>query len=98
MTMGPAGNDRLRFARTLTNRTISGLEGCPANGSAVANRMISLPPQIITWVSNGNRRIISARSFVRLIVLRITKVPAAPMLTASKRTSAFARTLGRNVR
>src|SRR5919108_2768333 len=58
---------------------------------------MSLPLQIMTSASNGKRRIISARSFARLTVLRITKVPAAPTLTTSKRSNSSAKTLGRNV-
>ena len=86
----------LRFAITLANCKIAGPDGCPAKGSDDASRRISLPSQIMTSASNGSRRANSARIFMRATGFRMTKVPAAPMLTASK-LSVFASTLGRNV-
>src|SRR3989442_15834938 len=45
----------------------------------------------------GSLRSNSARTIAWLIVLRITKVPAAPTLTTSKSDNSLASTLGRNV-
>src|SRR5262245_14325927 len=61
-------------------------------------RTISRPSHITIFVAKGNRCASSARTCLRVTGRWNTKVPAAPMLTAPRCLSAFARTAGRMVR
>ena len=58
---------------------------------------ISRPWQIMISASKGSLRANSARSCARLTGRRMTKVPAAPMLTASRCFSCSASVVGRKV-
>jgi hypothetical protein len=94
---GMGGAAREGFDRTLTNRTMPDRAGCSTRRVPDISRTISRPRQIRISVSKGSRRASSARSRAWVTGLRITKVPAAPMLTASRCFSCFASVAGRKV-
>ena len=77
---GSGGGVAIRFAATLTNRVMSGPDGCPANGSFDASLIMSRAGQIIISHLNGNFFAIAARRADSLTSLRTTNVPTAPML------------------
>src|SRR6266480_133401 len=78
---GSGGGVAIRFAATLTNRTMFGPDGCRENGSFDASLMMSRAGQIIISHLNGNFLAIAARSTDLLTSSRTTNVPTAPMLT-----------------
>jgi len=95
--MGVDGAERGRLDRTLTNRTMSGRAGWSAKGCWAISPAISRPSHIMISASKGNLRVNSARSWSRVTGRRITKVPAAPMFTASRCLSCSASLAGRKV-
>src|SRR5215208_710147 len=82
--IGTEGNVPGRFANTLTNRVMSGPDGCPEKGSFVARLMMSRAEQIMISHLNGNCFAIAARRTDSLITWRATNVPTAPMLITPK--------------
>lgn len=88
---------RPAFARTLTNRTISGRDGSAANGLSLSNRRRSRPSQTTTCDPSGSLRRNSARNLIRDPGFRTTSVPAAPTFVTSYSRSSLASMLGRTL-
>src|SRR4029077_15306931 len=78
---GRAGSARGRLCNTLTNRVMSGPDGCRAKGSFDVNLVISLAGQIMISHLNGNFLAMPARNIDSLTFSRTTNVPTAPMFT-----------------
>jgi hypothetical protein len=95
--MGVEGVKRGRWDSTLTKRTTPGRVDCPAKGSFDTSFAISRPWQTTISVTNGSLRATSARAWAWVIGWRMTSVPAAPMLTAPRCSSASASLVGRKV-
>src|SRR6202040_2373327 len=79
-------------ANTLTNRTMSGPEGCRENGSL--SLMMSRAGQIMISHLNGNFRANAARSADSLTFSPTTNVPTAPILTMPNLANSFAISAG----
>src|SRR4030095_6432652 len=93
---GSAGGEEGRLASTLTNRVMSGPEGCRENGFFDARLMMSGAGQIMISDLNGNFFAIALRKVDWLTFSRTTKVPTAPMLTTPNFDNCFATSAGRH--
>ena len=95
--IGVDGVKRGRRDRTLTKWTTSRRTDCPAKGFCENRLAMSRPWQTTISAANGSLRSTSARAFAWVIGCRMTSVPAAPILTAPRCSSASANLVGRKV-
>src|SRR5436853_4446482 len=87
---GRGGGVRSGLVNTLTNRVMSGPEGCRENGFFDESLIRSRAGQIMISHLNGNFLAIAARRADSLTSSRTTNVPTAPMLTTPNLDNSFA--------
>ena len=95
--MGVDGVMRGRWDSTLTKRTTPRRTDCPSKGFFEIKLAMSRPRQTTISATNGSLRATSARAWACVIGCRRTSVPAAPILTAPRCSSASASLVGRKV-
>ncbi len=95
--MGVDGVKRGRWDSTLTKRTTPRRSDCPSKGFFEIRLAMSRPGQTTMSATNGSLRATAARAWAWVIGCRITRVPAAPILTAPRCLSASASLVGRKV-
>jgi hypothetical protein len=95
--IGVDGVKRGRWDSTLTNRTTPRGTDRPSKGFFEIRFAMSRPWQTTISATNGSWRATSARAWAWVIGCRRTSVPAAPILTAPRCSSASASLVGRKV-
>jgi len=95
--MGVDGVKRGRRDSTLTKWTTSRRVDRPSKGFLEYRLAMSRPWQTTISATNGSFRSTSARAWAWVIDCRMTSVPAAPILTAPRCSSASANLEGRKV-
>src|SRR4029077_4613903 len=91
---GRGGGGRSGLVSTLTNRVMSGPEGCRENGFFDESLIRSRAGQIMISHLNGSFLAIAARRTDSLTSSRTTNVPTAPMLTTPNFANSFAISAG----
>src|SRR5215475_1461971 len=87
---GRGGGVAIRFAATLTNRVMSGPDGCPENGSFDASFTTSRAAQIMISHLKGSLFANALRRADSVTSSRTTNVPTAPMFTTPNFDNCFA--------
>src|SRR2546423_11257657 len=91
---GSDGSARGRLCNTLTNRVMSGPDGCRENGFFDVSLMMARAGQIMISHLNASFLAIAERRADSLTSLRTTNVPTAPMFTTPNFPSCFAMSAG----
>src|SRR2546430_13394284 len=91
---GSDGSARGRLCNTLTNRVMSGPDGCRENGFFDVSLMMARDGQIMISHLNGNFRANAARRVDSLTSSRTTNVPTAPIFTTPNFASCLAMAAG----